>query len=112
MKQFRDKERQEHETVGNGYAHDLEHAAETKVREMANMFSPEVKGLGYLTGGLLLLAHTLGYFPLLNWALFAVSLASIFYGATTSNIWSKIMQAYEYVKNTFASKSNYNRPNK
>ena len=97
MKQFRDKERQE--PVSNGYAHDIGTEAETKVREMANMASPEVKGFLTLAGGLLLLAHTLGYLPVLNWALMAASVAAIFYGANSSHLWSRTKQVAEYVKN-------------
>lgn len=106
MKQFRDKER--HEPVSNGYAHDIGREAETKietkVREMANMASPEVKGLAALAGGLLLLAHTLGYFALLNWALMAIAVAGIVYGATTSNVWNMIKRAAEYIKNAVSGK--------
>lgn len=107
MKQFKDKERQA--TVSNGYAHDahrMESDVESKVMEMANMASPEFKGLLTLAGSLLLLAHTLGYFPILNWALMAAAVAGIFYGANSSNVWSKIKQAAEYIKNAASSKSN------
>ena len=105
MKQFRDKERQE--TVGNGYAHDLGYDAEAKVKEMANMAMtsrPEVRGLASLAGGLLLVAHTLGYFAPLNWVLMALGFAGIFYGATTSTVWSRVKQAAEYIKNTVSGK--------
>lgn len=117
MKQFKDKERQE--TTSNGYAHDytrdMEQTAERRVKEMASMankLSPEARGLGILAGGLGLLAYTLGYFSIFNYALMAVAIAAIAYGATTSHIWTKIMQGYEYLKNTFFGKSNYNKSNK
>lgn len=104
MKQVRDRERQE--PVSNGYAaHDMGYEAQAKVREIANMASPEVKGLAALAGGLLLLAHTLGYFTILNWALMAVSLVGIIWGATTSNVWHRMKQVADYAKNLLFSKS-------
>jgi len=106
MKQFKDKERQE--STSNGYAHDIDtdlgSKVESKVMEMANMASPELRGYLTLGSGLVLLAHTLGYFPLLNWALMAASIAAIFYGANSSNVWSKMKQAAGYVKNMSSSK--------
>jgi len=105
MKQVRDKEKQE---TNNGYAHDIGYKAEAKIKEMANMASmsnSEVKGLAVLAGGLLLLAHTLGYLALLNWLLMAVAVAAIVWGATTSNVWHRIKQAAEYIKHSLSSKS-------
>lgn len=104
MKHFKEKERQE--TISNGYAYDMAHEAEAKVKEMSNtaLANPELKGLAILSGGILLLAHTLGYFTVLNWALMAASLGAIFYGANKANAWERIKQASAYIKDWVSSK--------
>jgi len=105
MKQYKDQERQQ--STSNGYANDtdtdLGAKVESRVMEMASMASPELRGYLMLGGGLVLLAHTLGYFPLLNWALMAVSIAAIFYGANSSHVWGRMKQMATYLRNISSS---------
>jgi hypothetical protein len=94
---------QEERVQGNGIAGDVQ-ATTTKTTRTLGISTEEFQGYAFLTGGILLFIHTLGYFEVLNWFLMASAVALIIYGAKLANLVQRTKELYQYLRKKFAKK--------
>ncbi len=119
VKDSRDNTRNE-KRVHNGFDHDrlTEQAtsqsasrrsgqARSDNKYMSGIDMSELRGFGYLLGGMLLFLYPLRLFPMLNsalnWAFMVAGIVAAVYGANNAQLWQKVVSAYNYVKSIFTS---------
>lgn len=95
--------REEERIQGNGLDKDVQ-ITTTKTAKVLGISTQELQGYAFLTVGILLFIHTLGYFQVLNWILMAGAIALIVYGAKLANLWQRTKEVYQYLHQKFAKK--------
>lgn len=89
--------RRDRETHENGIAHEM--GFESTIKKVERY--PVLQGFILLGIGTVLILFSVGFFPIIKWAIFAAGVVLAVYGAYKANLPEKIAKIYENIRKRF-----------